>query len=135
MARLWSVSAMGAPWERASLLVCVLILDRSGCGAVTVLVGVTTHWWEGLGPEVPLLCLSTGDETGTYGESQPTSRQRWAWGLWLQGPGPRAAAELPVWVVSVGFLIIRCNSGVSVRGGELSGACSSIFPILSLFFF
>ena len=116
LACLWSVSAVGAPWERASLLVCVLILDRSGCGAVTVLVGVTAHWWEGLGPEVPLLCLSTGDETGTYGESQPTSRQRWAWGLWLQGPGPRAAAELPVWGVSAGFLTIRGNSGVSGRG-------------------
>ena len=85
LARLWSVSAMGAPWERASLLVCVLILDRSGCGAVTVLVGVTTHWWEGLGPEVPLLCLSTGDETGTYGESQPTSRQGVS-GCRAQGP-------------------------------------------------
>ena len=49
-----------------------------------------------------------------YWQSQP------AWSLVVGSRGPRAGVKLLVWVVFLVFLIISCNSGVSVRGGELS---------------
>lgn len=53
---------LGAPWEAPSLLVCVLILDKSGCGAVMLLVMVTARgWWKDWDQEIPLLYLSTGE--------------------------------------------------------------------------
>ena len=88
LACLWSVRALGAPWESASLLVCVLILDKSGCGAVMVLVMVTTHWWEGLGAGNPTaLLVHWWMELGLTASASPLAGRAGAWGLWLHGPG------------------------------------------------